>query len=204
MSLMQLLTVGRSLRSVKGGRSPFRPAEQGMLPKFATSRTPETKPAENTNPITRPVRSPFVPPAPKAARPSRGVLLQKILSPFKRNKTMNAVKAEPQSESASAPTKPEQAFPFGRWTLFSNPFNRASRTRLKTDAGPVQTELSLDAVKPVRNDLSDSDLEVVAGKAAAPAMSMSPTTTATSAHEAEASGVVWHQLKNHLLGAEKH
>jgi len=117
---------------------------------------------------------------------------------------MNAVEAEPQSASASAPAKPEQAFPFGRWTLFSNPFNRSSRTRSKTDAGPVQTELSLDAVKPVRNDLSDSDLEVVAGKAAAPAVPMSPTTTATSAHEAEASGVVWHQLKNHLLGAEKH
>ena len=201
---MQLLTVGRSLRSVKGGRSPFRPAEQGMLPKFAASRAPEAKPAENANSQPRPARSPFVPPPQKVAKLARGRLLKKILSPFKRNKTMNAVEVEPQSVSASAPTKPEQAFPFGRWTLFSNPFNRSSKTRPKTDAGPVQTELSLDAVKPVRNDLSDSDLEVVPMKAAAPAVPLPATTTATSAHEAEASGVVWHQLKNHLFGAEKH
>ena len=117
---------------------------------------------------------------------------------------MNAVEAESQSATASAPTKPEQAFPFGRWTLFSNPFNRSSKARLKSDAGPVQTELSLDAVKPVRNDLSDSDLEVVPVKAAVPTVPVSATTTATSAHEAESSGVVWHQLKSHLFGAEKH
>ena len=117
---------------------------------------------------------------------------------------MNAVEAEPQAVLASAPTKPEQAFPFGRWTLFSNPFNRSSKGRLKTDAGPVQTELSLDGVKPVRNDLSESDLEVVPVKAVAPPMPVAATTTVTSAHEAEASGVVWHQIKNHLFGAEKH
>ena len=201
---MQLLTVGRSLRSVKGGRSPFRPAEQGMLPKFASSRALEGKPEAKQNPQPSPVRSLFVPPSQKPAKPAKGTLLKKIFSPFKRNKTMNAVEAEPQSASASAPTKPEQAFPFGRWTLFSNPFNRLSKTRPKTDAGPVQTELSLDGVKPVRNDLSDSDLEVVRVTAAPPAVPVSATTTVTSAHEAEASGVVWHQIKNHLFGAEKH
>lgn len=204
MSLMQLLTVGRSLRSVRGGRSPFRPAEQGMLPKFAASRASEVKPAENANPQPRPIRSPFVPPRQKVIKPGRGALLKKIFSPFKRNKTMNAVEAEPPSVSASAPTKPEQAFPFGRWTLFSNPFNRSAKARLKADAGPVQTELSLDAVKPVRNDLSDSDLEVVPVKVTAPAAPVPATTTVTSAHETESSGVVWHQLKNHLFGAEKH
>ena len=201
---MQLLTVGRSLRSVKGGRSPFRPAEQGMLPKFASSRALEGKPEAKQNPQPSPARSPFVPPAQKPVKPAKGTLLKKIFSPFKRNKTMNAVEAEPQSVSASAPTKPEQVFPFGRWTLFSNPFNRSSRTRPKTDAGPVQTELSLDAVTPVRNDLSDSDLEVVPVTAAASAVPVSATTTVTSVHESESSGVVWHQLKSHLFGAEKH
>ena len=201
---MQLLTVGRSLRSVKGGRSPFRPAEQGMLPKFASSRAMEGKPEAKQNPQLSPTRSPFVLPAQKPVKPAKGILLKKIFSPFKLNKTMNAVEAEPQSVSASAPTKPEQVFPFGRWTLFSNPFNRSSRTRPKTDAGPVQTELSLDAVKPVRNDLSDSDLEVVTVKAADTEAPVPATTTVTSAHESESSGVVWHQLKSHLFGAEKH
>jgi hypothetical protein len=204
MSLMQLLTVGRSLRSVKGGRSPFRPAEQGMLPKFAASRAPEVKSEVKERPQPSPARSPFVPLSHGPATPERGSILKRILSLFKRNKTMNAVEAEPQSVSGSAPAKPEQAFPFGRWTLFSNPFNRSSKTRPKTDAGPVQTELSLDAVKPVRNDLSDSDLELVPVKAHFPAAPPAATTTVTSAQESESSGVVWHQLKNHLFGAEKH
>lgn len=204
MSLMQLLTVGRSLRTVKNGRSPFRPAEQGMLPKFSPSKAPEGTPAASVNPKPRPARSPFAPVTPKAAKSARGALLKKIFSPFKRNKPMNAVEVDPQPASASAPTNPEQPFPFGRWTLFSNPFNRSAKARPKTDAGPVQTELSLDAVKPVRNDLSDSDLEVVAVKPVVPAPPAPATTTTTSAHEAEAGGVVWHQLKSHLFGAEKH
>ena len=47
--------------------------------------------------------------------------------------------------------------PFGGWSLFKNPFNRAPGR--KKESGPVQTELSLESVKPVRNDLSDTDFE---------------------------------------------
>ena len=175
-----------------------------MLPKFASSRAPEARPAVIETSPPRPVRSPFVPPSQKPTKSARGALLKKILSPFKQKKTMNAMEVKPQSVSASARIEPNQAFTSGRWTLFSNPFNRSSKTKYKTDAGPVQTELSLDGVKPVRNDLSDSDLEVVRVTAAPPAVPVSATTTVTSAHEAEASGVVWHQIKNHLFGAEKH
>ena len=51
------------------------------------------------------------------------------------------------------------AYPLGRWTLKANPFKASSRP-----AGQpvVQGELSLEKVKVVRNDLSDSDLELVA------------------------------------------
>ena len=46
-----------------------------------------------------------------------------------------------------------------RWALPSNPF-KLSRAPVPHPA--VQGELSLDKVRPVRNDLSDSDLELVA------------------------------------------
>ena len=201
MSLMQLLTVGRSLRPVKDGRSPFRPAQQGVLPKFGQGRVPEDKRSAQT---AAPALSPksVVAPLGDAAKPVRVPWLRKIFSPFKRNKTMNAVEAEPQSVSAFAPPKMDQAFPFGRWTLFSNPFNR--KPKPKADAGPVQTELSLDAVKPVRNDLSDSDLEVVAVESRPAPPPITSTTTHTVAAEDGAPGVVWHRLKEHLFGAEKH
>jgi hypothetical protein len=65
-----------------------------------------------------------------------------------------AMKTETLNEQA-APVD-QNVFPRGRW---------AARTPFKSDkasARPVvQGELSLEKVKPVRNDLSDSDLELV-------------------------------------------
>ena len=47
------------------------------------------------------------------------------------------------------------------WSLPGNPF-KSSRPTPTAARLAVQSELSLDKVKPVRNDLSDSDLELVA------------------------------------------
>ena len=49
--------------------------------------------------------------------------------------------------------------------LYSALLRRISRPRISTvKSNPLQPELSLDAVKVIRNDLSDADLEVVAIK----------------------------------------
>jgi hypothetical protein len=47
----------------------------------------------------------------------------------------------------------------GRWTLPVNLFKPSRAPALRP---AIQGELSLDKVKPVRNDLSDSDLDLVA------------------------------------------
>jgi hypothetical protein len=54
-----------------------------------------------------------------------------------------------------------QAFPRGRWTLGAKPAPRAGRA-----TAAIQGELSLDRVKPVRNDLTDADLELAPAKPA--------------------------------------
>ena len=46
-----------------------------------------------------------------------------------------------------------------RWLKLANPFAR--RTAAAAPKPPVQSELHLDAVKPVRNDLHETDLMVV-------------------------------------------
>jgi len=46
-----------------------------------------------------------------------------------------------------------------RWLKLANPFAR--RTETAPPKAPVQSELHLDGVKPVRNDLHDTDLMVV-------------------------------------------
>ncbi len=72
----------------------------------------------------------------------------------------NAMKTEVAEQSA---TTPKQAFPLGRWT--KNPFR--STAIPSRHASVVQGELSLEKVKPVRNDLSESDLELISRKPAA-------------------------------------
>ena len=67
------------------------------------------------------------------------------------------VETEMKTETMTANSDVVQAFPRGRWTLGAKPAPRAR-------PAAVQGELSLDRVKPVRNDLSDTDLELVPAK----------------------------------------
>lgn len=69
----------------------------------------------------------------------------------------------------TASTAPVEAFPGGRWSLRPNRVNPLkARLAPTAPSAPVQGELSLEKVKPLRNDLSDSDLELVPRKAAPP------------------------------------
>jgi hypothetical protein len=73
---------------------------------------------------------------------------------------MNTVELEtPAVRPVPTALLPAPAFPLGRWTIFQKPFFKEPKPEVT--AAPVQGELSLDSVTPVRNDLSDSDLEVV-------------------------------------------
>ena len=116
---------------------------------------------------------------------------------------MTAVETGFPAESSAAP---KQAFPQGRWTIFRNPFGGAT-AKSKAAEAPVQGELSLDAVKPVRNDLSDSDLEVIRVSRPAPVEPVAVTSVLTplaaSAEPPEPVGPVWDRLKTQFFGAGK-
>ncbi len=162
MGFMKLLGTSHAFGRILDRPSRYRLTQQSLLPKFGGEKGPESGVDLKPNGL------PFMPSAQNAGatRAPSAVVKAGLLSRiFRRrtNKTMNTVEADPSMASASAPPKPEHAFPFGRWTLFGNPINRVSAPPPKSrpDTGPVQGELLLDAVKPVRNDLNDSDLEVV-------------------------------------------
>ena len=72
----------------------------------------------------------------------------------------NAMKTDVAEQNPNAAVK--QPYPLGRWT--KNPFRSTAIPSQR--AAAVQGELSLDKVKPVRNDLSDSDLELLPRKPA--------------------------------------
>ena len=138
MALMDLLTVGRSLSEVRYRPHRFK-LLNGALPKFGKSAAPEI----NTN-----VKFAVSEDAGSGVRQKRDGS----------DKMQTETIADGQKQAASAPI---HAYPTGRWTL--NPFKTASPP---SPNRTIQGELSLDNVKPVRNDLSDSDLELVAVKKA--------------------------------------
>ena len=119
---------------------------------------------------------------------------------------MNAVEPGPGMGSASAVDVPQQPFPMGRWTLFKNPFVR--RVKTLEPSAPVQGELLLDMVKPVRNDLSDSDIEVVPARRSEPVSPVrlsEPRLRVEEKEENQAppSTAAWDRVKNQVFGVGK-
>lgn len=205
MGLMQLLTVGRSLDRISDEPSRYKMTQQTLLPKFGSVNATENR-ARGVSETTNPVIAPAVAGKAKA---------ESATARNDRNK-MNAVQPEMERKAAPEGVAPKPAFPRGRWTLFRNPFAKAPKPESATRA-PVQSELLLDAVKPVRNDLSDSDLELVQAArrsaevktlaptaAAAPASaSVAPVPAAPEAEPVAEDGVVWNRIKNQFFGAGK-
>jgi hypothetical protein len=136
MALMDLLTVGRSLSEVRDRPHRFK-LLTGALPKFGKPGAPRMGANFEV----------AVPP-----RAGSEVRQERAGSDSMKTETI----AEKQKQSA--PTS-MHVFPAGRWTL--NPFKSAPASAPRRT---VQGELLLDKVKPVRNDLNDSDLELVAVK----------------------------------------
>lgn len=202
MGLMKLLAVGRSIGRFGNDRSPFKMTQQSLLPKFGSVKAPE-QPARGSGEKRNQA---FAQPA----QPAEPVVPANAATG---NKTMNAVQVEPTAPAAAAvtakPVADRPAFPRGRWTLFRNPFAKSGKA--KSTATPVQTELLLDSVKPVRNDLSDSDLEVVRVQPKpAPVVSVATETAAAPLDAASAESqadetdpVMWSRIKNQFLGAGK-
>lgn len=204
MGLMQLLTVGRSLDRISDEPSRYKMTQQTLLPKFGSVNATEVRArglSETKNPVIAPAAAGKAKAESATARNDR--------------KQMNAVQPETDRKVAPANAAPKPAFPRGRWTLFRNPFAKAPKPEAATRA-PVQSELLLDAVKPVRNDLSDSDLELVqAARRSAEVEAQAPSPAAVpapapvvmaDAPEAEpvaSDGVVWNRIKNQFFGAGK-
>jgi hypothetical protein len=156
MGLMHLLAMGRSLRKVRDQANRYKLTQQSLLPKFGPAKPqesqqagkPESQPAGSIN-TTRT----------SAEKTEKVMNATAAMLPQMQARAADEPRASRPAPRASDP-EPKQAFPLGRWTIFRNPFSRAPKP-----AGPVappQGQLMLDLVKPVRNDLSDSDLEVVA------------------------------------------
>jgi hypothetical protein len=192
MSLVRLLTTGRSLVGLKESSNRYRVTDQRLLPKFNSKRNPFGLNSPGVK-CDRPETAP----APAAAKPicapaSPRTAPQPIAGP--------SVKSLPKLPQGATRTW------LSRWlaglkNLAFSKAGKAQKLGLRPSSKPlVQTELSLDSVKVVRNDLRDSDLEVVAVKAPVAkglAVEKAPVGARTKA------GSMWTGMAGRLFGVNK-
>jgi hypothetical protein len=137
MSLMQLLAMGRSIGTIQDRPTPYKMRQQNLVPKFRSTAWPTVKRMD----LPR-------------LRAAEGEAAPTALS--ERGHEDATTKPAPVVVEKG----PRLAYPQGRWSSMSKPF--AWR---KPGSAPLQGELGLDGVRVIRNDLQDSDLELVSSKA---------------------------------------
>ena len=130
MALMDLLTMGRSLSEVRDNRHRYK-IKSSKLPTFGNPAGPVLEKRFGVGAAVR-----------RGRKAERNVL---------------RMGAKPMRTEGIVEEKDMNAQPGKRWSLKGNPFKSvASEPPRET----VQGELSLEKVKPVRNDLTGSDLEL--------------------------------------------
>jgi hypothetical protein len=210
MNLKRLLTVGGSLEARKGATGRYRMAQGGTLPKFELRGDTLT-----AVPIEGVVRLKGAP-----VKDSAGPLFDSPAEPA-RNAGAGAliVSSAPKSPivaagnpfSSEAPPRPVstgilKGLLDSIGSALSDAFSgRRNRARRRAVRESVQGELGLDSVRPLRNDLSGSDFEVVAAPVPRPGLlargSLPSRTPAEPAAPADGAPPV-HRSEVRLLGAE--
>jgi hypothetical protein len=173
MSLMQLLSAGKTLMGSGEPVGRYRLDTRYRLPKFGSAKNPFTKPAE-TKPAGQ-VEMPMAAP------------IQKV--PERMQLTPEEIRVANMKETQRLPVLPgiapaqERLHPvlamldamelaaiwLKAWAVRLNPAKLLPKRKPapamlivpKSSCGPVQAELSLEKVRVMRNDLSDADLEIV-------------------------------------------
>ncbi len=136
MSLLRWLAATKSISGVRDKPSPYRMLQPNLLPKFGSNPARGRTRAQEDKSKERKVEAA----ATNVPEPAKD-----------ENEQEKKDLAVAELVHAKAIETQERAWMFWRkWA-------RSKRTKLV----PVQTELGLDMVQVVRNDLSDSDLEVV-------------------------------------------
>jgi hypothetical protein len=132
---------------MKEDRSPYQMRAATLLPKFES-------PARNISELEAP--------APEATpQPKKRLNFLKVLNPFRKGRRIKKQKADESVVPATAPEQRKDGKSIFRKSFFPARVKGQGESA-KQVRTLVQSELSLDAVRVVRNDLCDTDLEIVA------------------------------------------
>ena len=168
MSLLRLLTTGNSLEGVKSNESRYRLTRQRFLPQFGSVRNPFSSGGNSASAQTE-AHSPEDPGAKGAseARSSIPGSSEKPAAGFSSVVQDQAISLNGSRQERKETLRSRVVALLSRWRERVSRLLRGHRGKPAKPAiprftkQPVQSELSLDKIKVVRNDLSEADLEVV-------------------------------------------
>ncbi len=208
MSLLRLLTAGKSLVGLSDSTSRYRMAHRRAMPKFGSAKNPfraKSGPESAQSPVASERNE-------AAEALANGVEATVRAESHSETSNGDGAKASAKPDQLGAPVAMGQGGRAGRPSLvdrwiakadgwLSKARNRPAKPAIpRFTKSPVQGELRLDQIKVVRNDLSDSDVDVVAAKskAAAPA-TRALTEGGAPAHSGKPRG----RMATRLFGAGK-
>src|SRR5437588_12024000 len=200
MSLVRLLTAGKSLIGLKPAKARYHLETHRPFPQFGS-------PTNRFRATTRPEKAQTTALVPPSDLP---VGLAKIQKAEVAASDRPLAPAAPSSTTAKTPLAvkkpngenvvrgPRPVSKLSNWLGWRRPKG------VRASAGPfgkpmVQAELSLEQVKVVRNDLSETDLEIVRAKPAPATDQMPRTFSAMTGVPASA----WNRMAGRLFGAGK-
>jgi hypothetical protein len=197
MRLLRLLATGRSLVGLDNGAGRYQLPNQCPLPKFGSHKNPFRSVATADSPV---IAAPVVAAAVSAVEPVVEVVAVSASATPEPSVTFPSLPVETQSAPISSVLSPRpprcgwlrtwmaRVKEWFRWPRRSSPGARLVVGSFSR--GAVQGELSLDRIKVVRNDLSDTDLEIVRAKKAPSVVTETPTATLRGQNEATAAAPV--------------
>ncbi|HEX7859877.1 MAG TPA: hypothetical protein VF773_06115 [Verrucomicrobiae bacterium] len=149
---LKFLAVGKSFAGLRGDKSPYALRKENQLPRFGSSRRFSGKAEEEPAMVQTDflqqqvvsVAEGVISPMPEQAKE------ESLFAAAQQSTTPNIFAAQPQQKPAK-----RSWFSLFRWKWF-----RAQPSK----ADLVQSELSLEKVRVMRNDLADSDLRLVLKK----------------------------------------
>jgi hypothetical protein len=197
MSFLRLLSTGKSWVGMRNQVRPYQVSEEVRLPRFERKNNPFRATTRPARPAKQPEVAPEVSesigqtPAPTPAQtiaPTPAIARSDAATPI----------SQPKLGSGGL-VKSIRAW-IDRRTARKAQSKRVAQTRPE----PMQTELRLEAVTVVRNDLSDSDIEVVPKKEGGPVAATAGQEKASSAVSPQGvSGSAWGRVTARVFGPGK-
>jgi hypothetical protein len=176
MSLMRLLTTGKTLVDLKNSTSRYHMPGKSILPKFGSMKnpfvtaaknqpaqvaaeiTPKNEPRESKNELVQMKETKRLPMLPEKMKETKRLPFVAARNGVEKQDIKPTVWKKILGGAGAVIGKLNQL----AWRLDPNPPVKSGIPRF--DKPVVQGELSLDNIKVVRNDLSDADMEIVPAK----------------------------------------